>query len=62
MGEFMSPENGWESLGSVNKPHRECWLLLCTPPVDCLSLGGRATLARREGCHQCVLAGALAGL
>lgn len=23
-GEFMSLESGWESLGSVNKPHGEC--------------------------------------
>lgn len=48
-GEFMSQENGWESLGSVNKLHGEGWLLLCTAPVDCLSLGGGATLARQKG-------------
>lgn len=62
MREFMSQENGWESLGTVNKLHGECWLLLCTAPVDCLSLDGGATLARWKGCHRCELAGGLTGL
>jgi len=60
-GQFMSQENGWESLRSVNKPHGECWLLLCTALVDCLSLGGGATPARWKGRHRCTLAGGLAG-
>lgn len=61
-GEFMNQQSGWESLGSVNKPHGKCWLLLCTAPVANLSLGGGATLARQKGCRLFALDRGLAGL